>query len=93
MLDEIVQQSNLYATQQDINKPLALTRNELQQFIGMCYYMSIFGLPATRMYWNKSCRVDCVANVMSVKRWEMIKHCLHFNDNTNQNDDKLYKIR
>ena len=34
ILEEVVQQSNLYAIQCDTNKPLNLTTKELEQFVG-----------------------------------------------------------
>ncbi|XP_076156111.1 piggyBac transposable element-derived protein 3 [Alosa pseudoharengus] len=61
--------------------------------------MSLFGLPATRMFWSHSSRISQVADVMPLARWEAIKKCLHFNDNSGQpardmpNYDELYKIR
>ncbi|XP_046670996.1 piggyBac transposable element-derived protein 2-like [Homalodisca vitripennis] len=53
ILDRIVDQSNLFAIQKNPNKPLNLTRNELEQYIGICFAMSIFGLHRARMYWAK----------------------------------------
>ncbi|XP_063921127.1 piggyBac transposable element-derived protein 3-like [Zophobas morio] len=96
----IVEQSNLYAIQNDVNKPLNLTRSELEIFIGTVIYMSIFHLPRHRLYWKSACRVAQVADCMSRKRWEDIKKNLHFNNNddlpTDRNDpnrDKLFKLR
>ncbi|KAL2104215.1 hypothetical protein ACEWY4_001083 [Coilia grayii] len=94
ILEVIVQESNLYAIQKDPSKPLNLTVNELEQFLGTVVYMSLFGLPASRMYWNKATRVPQVADTMTLNRWEVIKHYLHFSNNQQQeDDDPLYKIR
>ncbi|CAK6970177.1 piggyBac transposable element-derived protein 2-like [Scomber scombrus] len=55
--------------------------------------------PATRMFWSHSSRIAQVADVMPLARWEAIKKCLRFNDNSGQstrdmpNYDELYKIR
>lgn len=73
LLDHIVDQSNLYSVQNDPNKPLQLTREELEIFIGTIVYMSIFGLPRHRLYWTSSCRVSKVADMLSRNRWEDIK--------------------
>ena len=97
ILQHIVHQSNLYATQK--GKTLNLTVEELEQFIGTVLYSTIFHLPRTRMYWKNSCRVPQIADVFSRKRWEDLKKYLHFNDNTfmpaktDKNGDKLFKIR
>lgn len=96
ILDIIVGQTNLYAIQCDANKPLSLTRKELEQFLGRVLYMSLFGLPGTRMFWNKACRVSQVADTMTLNRWEAIKKSLHFSVNEErqeENDDPLHKIR
>ncbi|XP_048048348.1 piggyBac transposable element-derived protein 3-like [Megalobrama amblycephala] len=96
ILEVIVEQSNLYAIQCDANKPLNLTIKELEQFLGIVVYMSLFGLPGTRMFWNKACRVSQVADTMTLNRWEAIKKHLHFNNNEERqedNNDPLHKIR
>uniref|UniRef100_A0A3Q4MXL3 PiggyBac transposable element-derived protein domain-containing protein n=1 Tax=Neolamprologus brichardi TaxID=32507 RepID=A0A3Q4MXL3_NEOBR len=93
ILEVIVEESNLYAIQWDPNKPLNLTTNELEQFLGTVVYMSLFGLPATSMFWNKATRVSKVADTMTLNRWEAIKKFLHINNNEGQEqDDPLYKI-
>lgn len=99
LIESIVQETNLFSVQQNPAKPLDLTVDELEQFLGTVMYMSLFRLPATRMYWSRSTRVAQVADVMSLTRWEAIKRCLHFNDNNSlptremPNFDELYKIR
>lgn len=99
LLDQIVEQSNLYSVQINPNKPLKLNKSELEQFFGCVIYMSVFNLPRSRMFWAKNSRVNQVADVMSRDRWEAIKNNLHLNDNTqapqttDPQRDKLYKIR
>uniref|UniRef100_A0A9J8BZG4 PiggyBac transposable element-derived protein domain-containing protein n=2 Tax=Cyprinus carpio TaxID=7962 RepID=A0A9J8BZG4_CYPCA len=98
-IENIVEQTNLYAIQCDPSKPLKVTVEEIEQFIGICFFMSIFGLPGCRMYWQSATRIDCVANTMALHRWESIKRNLHFSDNLKQAPigepayDKLYKVR
>lgn len=94
LLAHIVNQSNLYSTQENPNHALKLDQNELEQFIGTVLYMSVIRLPRSRIYWSNACRVDQVADVMPRDRWEEIKHFIHFNDNTAANNsDRLFKIR
>ncbi|KAL7372345.1 hypothetical protein ABVT39_014762 [Epinephelus coioides] len=93
IFEVIVEESNLYAIQCDPNKPLNLTTNELEQFLGTLVYMSLFGLSATQMFWNKATRVSQVADTMTLNRWEAIKKSLHINNNKRrEEDDALYKI-
>ncbi|KAL2085028.1 hypothetical protein ACEWY4_020546 [Coilia grayii] len=95
----MVTQTNLYASQCDINKPFNVTSKEMEQFIGIAQYMGIFSFPTTRLYWSTAARVDCIANTMSVNRWETIKRYLHFNNNEEQvpaghpGYDRLFKLR
>ncbi|KAI2645256.1 PiggyBac transposable element-derived protein 2 [Labeo rohita] len=91
ILDFVVEQSNLYAAQVNLNKPLKLTTTELEKFLGATLYMSLFGLPATRMFWRPESRISQVADTLTLNRWEEIKRFLHFNDNDDQpvrSDDK-----
>lgn len=99
ILDYIVDQSCVYSTQQCPTKPLALTVEDLEQFIGIVIYMSVAHLPATRMYWSTALKHTLVADVMSCNKFEKIKRFLHFNNNYdfipagNNGHDKLFKIR
>ncbi|XP_049772360.1 piggyBac transposable element-derived protein 3-like [Schistocerca cancellata] len=93
IVENAVDQTNLYAIQKDISKPINTDKNEIEQFFGCRMYMSIYGLPSSRMYWKTTTRIPAVANVMSHNRWEQLKLGLHFNDNeTIDQADTLYKI-
>ena len=70
LIAHIVSESNIYASQIDINKPLNLTVEELDQFIGILFVMSIFKMSSTRDYWEQNMRYDKIADVMPTKRFE-----------------------
>ena len=99
LMNFLVDQSNLYALQVDINKPAGITRNEVDQFIGMVIYMSLVQLPSSRLYWNSTLGQEIIYGTMSCNRWETIKRFLHFNNNNDMKlageagFDKLFKIR
>lgn len=95
ILEHIVEQSNLYALQSDLARPLALSMQELERFIGITFLMSIYGLPRTRMFWQQETQVSKIVESMSRNRWEQIKAKIHFNDNIYLavSNDKLHKIR
>lgn len=99
IINDIVYQTILYSVEKRPQKPLDLTENELEQFIGTCIYMSIVQLPNARSYWNSSLRHQLISDVMSCNRWEEIKRFLHFANNNdaiavgNPGHDKLFKIR
>ena len=45
-----IEESNRYAAQVDTDKPLSLTSDELEQFIGILFLMSVVRMPATPDY-------------------------------------------
>uniref|UniRef100_A0A3B3S9X6 PiggyBac transposable element-derived protein domain-containing protein n=1 Tax=Paramormyrops kingsleyae TaxID=1676925 RepID=A0A3B3S9X6_9TELE len=81
-LKHIVEQTNLYSVQSNVNTPLNCSEKEIEQFIGCAFQMSIYGVPSTRMCWQTRSRLEKIADVMPMRRWEQIKANLHFNDNT-----------
>lgn len=96
-LDTIVTQSNLYATQKDVNKPLSLSREEFEQWLGILIHFSIVRTPQTRQHWCGQLfgrYRDFIAEVMTRSRWETIKSNFHLRDNNDAvNNDKLFKVR
>jgi hypothetical protein len=54
-LDQIVHQCNLYAVQKNPNKPLNLSRVELEQWIGISLRMSLTRIGSTRQHWSSEC--------------------------------------
>ena len=100
ILQHIVDQSNLYSVQKNLNNNLNLCVSELEQFIESLLAMSLVKLSSSRLYWSGKLNCPLVSQVMSRDRWEQIKSNLHFNDNSNYvaskddpNYDKLFKIR
>ena len=57
--------------------------------------ISIISLASYELYWSKDLGVDCVVNVMSLKRYELIISYLHANYNTEKTDDssRLFKVK
>ena len=95
LLDKIVDESNKYVIQTNPGSPLNLTRNELEQFFGILYVMSLVKMPSTRSYWSTEFNYDKVASIMTINRFEKIKNFLHCNDNLSRPkncSDRLYKI-
>ena len=89
----MVEESNKYALQIDITKPLNLSKAELEQVIEILFLMSIMKMPGTQDYWERSLQFP---KVMLIRRFERMKRFLHCNDNTQMprdGNDKLHKIR
>lgn len=100
LIEDIVYNTNLYANQKDVNRPLNLTKGELFVFLGMNITMTYTCIryPRLRMYWSidPSIRCNMVSDAMSVNRFESIRRFLHFTDNNSHgitDDEKLWKIR
>ncbi|XP_018019163.1 uncharacterized protein LOC108675646 [Hyalella azteca] len=83
-LELVVEQSNLYSVQKNVNKPLGLTKNELEQWIGLVMYFSIMKVSDTRMHWCRKLHDFMVVapTVISRNRFEAIKTHFHISDNS-----------
>ena len=96
LLDKIADESNKYAIQSNPSSLLNITRNELEQFFGILYVMSLVNMPSTRLYWSSEFNYDKVASVMTINQFEKIKkflHCQHNLSRPKNISDRLYKIR
>lgn len=98
LIDRIASECSTYAIQENPNKPAGLTSLDINQYLGICVYMSIVHMPNCRSYWSNSLSFPQIKNVMSEKRFEFIRKSLHFNDNANldindANYDRLHKLR
>ncbi|KAJ8913087.1 hypothetical protein NQ315_006588 [Exocentrus adspersus] len=97
--EHIVEQSNLFATQNFPNASINLTKTDIKRYIGICILMSVIHMPNIRTYWSANIGLDLIKNTMSVKHFEKIRRQLHFNDNTkllprgHEEHDRLHKIR
>jgi len=82
IIDHIVDQNNLYATQN--NKTLKLSADELMGFIGINFCMGYHKLPSYRHYWStaKNLHLQVISEVMSRDRFSEILSNIHVNDNT-----------
>ena len=72
ILDFIVKQSNIYAVQQNHNRPLRLDRNILEQFLGCFMLMLLYNLPRSHMYWEVRTRIShcgCSTPGCSLRRY------------------------
>lgn len=98
-LSTIKYESELFATQTNVNKTLTVSINELKRYIGILIYNSICIMPNVRDYWSDHLGLSHVYTSLSQKRFEEIRRYLHFNDNSKMLDkehpnfDRLHKIR
>lgn len=95
LVSHITYQTNLYASQMNINTTFATTEDEIMKFVAVLIYMGIAELPSVDDYWAMETRVPQVANLMSSKRFKLLKRFVHFNDNAQipGNNDRFFKVR
>ena len=73
---------NLYANQKDIATTFSTTDHEISNFVAILLYMGVVSLPSLDDYWAMDTRVSQVADIMSSKRFRLLRRTIHFNDNT-----------
>lgn len=105
MWDRLVQETNLYATQEREKNPpppsapkwTAVNKNEMKAFIGLCFAMGVMRMPTKSDYWkqNKWIFTTSFGKVMPRDRFMQIWRYLHLQNNAEQpqRPDKLWKIR
>ena len=95
LLVNIAFQTNLYATQQSVNTTFKTTPEEVMNYIAVLLYMGVVPMPSLDDYWAIKTRVPQVANLMSSKRFRLLRRTIHFNDNSQiaSTVDRFYKIR
>ncbi|XP_068424540.1 piggyBac transposable element-derived protein 1-like isoform X2 [Clinocottus analis] len=95
IISHITHQTNLYAAQKDINTTFHTNEEEIMTFVAILIYMGVVLLPAVEDYWVMETRVPQVANLMSSKRFRLLKRVVHFCDNTeiHGTSDRFFKVR
>ena len=72
ILEHIVEQSNLYSVQKNVNSNLNLNSSELEQFLSSLLAMSLVKLSNSRKYWSGKLNCPLVSEVISRDRWEQL---------------------
>ncbi|GFS66291.1 DDE_Tnp_1_7 domain-containing protein [Nephila pilipes] len=99
IINNIYDESIRYAIQKNPSKPLTISKNEINQYLGICIYASLVHLPNYRAYWSEELGFDQIKETMPLKKFETIRQYLHFIDNDKHlprdhpNHDRLHKIR
>ncbi len=92
--DIIVNQSNLYSVQKNVNHPFKLSKEEFEQWLGLSIWFNLHKVSVNRLHWSSEFRDDHYASIMTQDRWEEIKANIHFVDNSKlSGEDKIGKIR
>ena len=94
---KLVNETNLYSVQKS-GTSIIVTKDEMEQFLGIQMMMGIVKMPRYQCYWDAETRYAPIADVMSRKRYEKIRRYLHANDNSHQTAEenkgnRLYKVQ
>jgi len=99
LMQNIVNETELYSIQTNVSKPINLSLIEFRRYLGILIYSSVFRVPNVRDYWSVELNFSQISDAMSLRRYETIRRFLHFNNNhtmlskDNPNFDRLHKIR
>lgn len=99
LINKIVEETNLYNSQIDIQKLINISAADLLKYLGICVLTSVCVQTNVRDMWHDTIGLDVVKETMSLRHFEKIRRFIHFNDNskmlpsTDPNRDKLFKLR
>lgn len=79
----------------DINTTFATNEDEIINFVAILIYMGIAVLDSVDDYWSVETSISQVANLMSSKRFKLLKRVIHFTDNAQitGNNDCYFKVQ
>ncbi|CAK6972417.1 piggyBac transposable element-derived protein 2-like isoform X2 [Scomber scombrus] len=94
MIEHIAHHTNLYCAQ-EFGDPIKTSPEEIDRFLMILLFMSVFNFPSLEDYWHHESRFNVIADVMPRKRFQQLRRFIHFNDNQQYQDspDRFYKIR
>jgi hypothetical protein len=93
MVNMIVEESNLYSHQRGFGT--TIDSDEFLEYLGILILSGYHRLPRRHMYWTKQvdCNVELVSDNMRRDTFDKVHRSLHFNNNMEIDDDRLYKVR
>ncbi|XP_026746467.1 piggyBac transposable element-derived protein 3-like [Trichoplusia ni] len=92
ILELIVYHSNLYSVQKK-GTSINITKDDIKDFIAINILMGVVDMPAYTDYWSNDFKYQRISDVMTLKKFQLIRRYIHFNDNLKDDGDRYYKIR
>lgn len=107
ILEMIVDQTNLYATQilteatdisggSRLNAWVPTTKNEIRKLLGILGYMGLVNMPTIQKYWStdKKYSNSICRDTMPRNRFELLLSMFHFSDNQeNVTQSRIHKVK
>lgn len=96
MLQDVATESNRYSVE-TTGVSINTTANDIEQVIGMYFYMGLAKMPNVRVYWESETKYEPVCGVMARDRFLKLLRLLHFQNEATATEaeklDKLWKLR
>ena len=94
LVNMIASESNRYAKMRGWNYP-ELQMEDILLYSGVVIFSGYHKLPRRRMYWEQKddCNVSFISDNIRRDKFERIHKSLHFADNSEIDDDRLFKVR
>lgn len=83
---DIVNETNMYSVHKS-GKSIDLSVDEFRDFLAIKIMMGIVVMPSYLDYWSKQFRFAPIADLMSLKKYQLIHRYLHFADVNFENSD------
>lgn len=99
LMKKISEETNLYQVQKDPNSAFRISEEDVRQFIGIAYLMSLMQLPRATNHWSAILGTPLIQETMTLYKFEKVRQILHFNDNSKDlprrdpEHDRIHKIR
>ncbi|GFT01330.1 piggyBac transposable element-derived protein 3 [Nephila pilipes] len=73
IISNIYEESKRYVIQKNPSKPLTISENEINQYLGICIYAFLVHQPNYRAYWSEELVFDRIKETMPLKKFETIR--------------------
>lgn len=92
IISDIVTQTNMYSVQQ-IGRSINVTAKDIEEFVAIHVIMGVVRMPCYLDYWSTQLRYAPVADIMPIKKYQLIRRFLHFVDSNEESSDRFQKVR
>lgn len=93
ILQDIVEQTNLYYVQETGKTTVIVTLNDMKKFIAIHSLMGNVVMKSYLDYWCHKYRYAQIADIMPLKKYQQMRRYIHFNDSNFEDSDRYYKVR
>jgi hypothetical protein len=92
IVSEIVNQSNMYSVEKT-GRSANITKLDIEHFVAIHILMGVVRMPCYLDYWSSRLRYPPIADVMPLKKYQLIRRFIHFANNNEESTDRYQKVR